>query len=355
MSDDPASEPRLDALERLAALYEKGLLTREEFDAQKAQILAGVAPATEATRVEAPVAQPVPPGVHPIDETIQPPSSRPSTATLVLGGSAAVAVIALGAVFWMLWSRSPPTGPSAVTNAMSATTAATAADTVALPPPPSLDDAFALAFGGKGAVVKTVTWQHYPVRVRYTPQKLIPIQGGYAVIAKGDVVDPAHVNSGFLGVAYLSAGTSDWAVTGQWPQLVDTGSFGEIEGWKPRDDLFDNPGLEVRGGYMGQGCGVDSADLVELTPGAPTVRAHVLASFDYPKPDDDADAPPPDSSDPNAAPIQYGHTQAKIVSQVKGHSFQAIYDGDYPRTVTYSGPSPGLFRPSANAKSLPAC
>ncbi|MGA0601013.1 SHOCT domain-containing protein [Caulobacter sp. KR2-114] len=368
MSDN-GPDARLFALERLAALLEKGLLTREEFDAQKAVILAGgEAPPQQA--VPEPVV-PLPDPVEPAVEPALPPPSEPTEAepapgpaeppagaqsprgpsvpAIALGVSAAIAVAALGAVLWMLWSRAPPTGPSAATNAMSA---ATEAASVALPAPPTLDDAFALVFGAHGSAVTTQQWQHDAIQVRYTPQKLIPITGGYAVVAKGDVVDAAHVNSGFLGVAYLTPGPAGWAVSGKWPQLVETGSFGAIDGWRSRDELFDNPGLEVDGGYQGQGCAVQSADLVELTPGAPTVRARLLLLFDYPSPDT-ADQPTPDPAD--GAAIQYGHSEAKIAALVKGQSFKATYDGDYARTVTYSLNGPGLFRASANVKTLPGC
>lgn len=349
---DNGSDDRLDALERLAALYEKGLLTREEFDAQKAVVLAGGAPAAFHPAIEPATdaeAQPLASPASPEPDETAPGARRPlPLAAIVLGVSAAIAVVAVGAVLAMLWSRSPPTGPSAQTSAM---TAATEATSVALPPP-TLDDAFALAFGAHGSSPQTVQWQHTATQVRYTPERLIAIAGGYAVVAKGDVEDAAHVNSGFLGVVYLAPSPAGWMVSGKWPQLVETGSFGAIDGWRPRDDLFANPGLEADGAYQGQGCSVQSADLVELTPGAPTVRARVLLLFDYPPPDA-ADQPPPDPADGVA--VQYGHTDAKIVAVVKGQSFKAVYGGDYARTVTYSLNGPGLFGASGNVKTLPAC
>jgi len=347
MSDEQPS--RLDALERLAALYEKGLLTRDEFEAQKAALLDGSGQAAaDASDMGAGEAEGQPgPSAAPVT------TKAPSLAAIGLGVSAAIAVVAVGAVFWMLWSRSPPSGPSAGDAA--AMTAATPAATAAAIPPPSLGEAFTLAFGGHGSVVKTITWQHDPTKVRYTPQALIPIPGGLAVIARGDVVAPAHVNSGFLGVAYLVPGPAGWTVSGQWPQLVETGSFGEIEAWKPRDDLFDNPGVEVDGGGEWQGCAVDYADLVELTPGLPTVRAPgVLISFSYPEPaPDDPSASPPEDGAASAA-VQYGDTTGKIVAGLKGQSFKVIYDGDFARTVTYAR-SALTFTPSANAKTLPSC
>ena len=344
MSDE--NHPELGALERLAELYEKGFLTREEFDHQKAAILTGPA-LTQPPHGEAPEAPPEAPAADP---------APPTRAPVVLLVSAAVAVVAIGAVFWMLWSRRPPTGPSAATNIAAMTPATTAAAPAATPaaPPPTLDQAFTLAFGGKGkAAVKTLTWQHYPIQVRYTPQKLVPITGGLALIARGDVVNAAHVNSGFLGVAYLAPGPAGWTVSGQWPQFVETGSFGEIDKWKPRDDLFDNPGLEVDGGGEWQGCAVDYADLVELTPGKPTLRAgNVLISFSYARPQNDEEAGVNDAGDGQGP--QYGETNAKIVTDVKGQAFKALYDGDFGRTVTYRR-GPVVFRPSPNAKGLPGC
>ncbi|MBS0409861.1 MAG: SHOCT domain-containing protein [Proteobacteria bacterium] len=348
MSDD--QQPRLDALERLAALYEKGLLTREEFDAQKAALLSEPAPPAS----EAPETAPAAADAEAEGEAKPAPQRTPSLAAVVLGVSAAIAAVAVGAVVWMLWSRSPPSGPSANTAAAmsAATPGATAA---ALPATPTLDDAFALAFGAHGSAVKTVTWQHEPTKVRYTPQALIPIPGGMALIARGDVVSAAHVNSGFLGVAYLVPGPTGWTVSGQWPQLVETGSFGEIEGWKPRDDLFDNPGLEVDGGGEWQGCAVGYADLVELTPGLPTVRApSVLVSFSYPEPaPDDPSATPPNDAGASAS-VQYGDTTGRILAALKGQTFRVVYDGDFARTVTWSRGALA-FTPSANAKTLPGC
>lgn len=347
---DNGSDGRLTALERLAALYEKGLLTREEFDAQKAELLSGAEPASLRTPPDTTGSEAAAEAEGQPAQGAPPPARRgPSIPAIVLGVSALIAVLALGSVLWMLWSRSPPTGPSAETSAM---TAATEATSVALPAP-TLDDAFALAFGAHGSALQTAQWQHDAIQVRYSPERLIPIAGGYAVVAKGDVEDAAHVNSGFLGVVYLAPGPAGWTVAGKWPQLVQTGSFGAIDGWRPRDDLFANPGLEADGGYQGQGCAVQSADLVELTPGAPTVRARVLKLFDYPRPDGADDQPPADPAD--SAAIQYGHTEASITALVKGQSFKAVYGGDYARTVTYNLNGPGLFGVSANVKTLPAC
>ena len=340
------NHPDLGALERLAELYDKGLLTREEFDHQKAAILAGPA-LTQAPQGEGPEA--------PLQAPAADPARPTRRAPVVLLVSAAIAVAAVGAVFWMLWSRRPPAGPSAATNTAAMTPAMTAATPAATPaaPPPTLDQAFALVFGAKGKAVKTLTWQHYPIQVRYAPQKLVPITGGLALIARGDVVNAAHVNSGFLGIAYLTPGPAGWTVSGQWPQFVETGSFGEIDKWKRRDDLFDSPGLEVDGGGEWQGCAVDYADLVELTPGKPTLRAgNVLVSFSYARPQNDEEAGLNDAGDGQGP--QYGETNANIVADVKGQSFKAIYDGDFGRTVTYRR-GPVVFRPSPNAKGLPGC
>ena len=104
MSDD--RQPRLDALERLAALYEKGLLTREEFDAQKAALL------SEPIGTESESPETAPDAAR-ADDQGQPAARRaPSLAAVVLGVSAAIAAVAVGAVVWMLWSRSPPSSTS---------------------------------------------------------------------------------------------------------------------------------------------------------------------------------------------------------------------------------------------------
>ncbi|HEX7759908.1 MAG TPA: SHOCT domain-containing protein [Caulobacteraceae bacterium] len=341
---DEEQHPALDALERLASLYEKGLLTREEFDAQKAAVLAGRA---DTGSGDAPIE---PPPAAPTEATVGAPPAGETPVVLIV--SAVVAVVAVGAVLAVLWSRSPPTPP----GSSAATAAMTAASPAATPavPPPTLDQAFALAFGGKGSAVQTFTWQHYPIQVRYTPQKLIPITGGYAVIAKGDVVQAAHVNSGFLGIAYLAPGPGGWMPAGQWPQFVETGSFGEIDKWKPRDDLFDNPGIEVDGGGEWQGCAVDYADLVELTPGKPTLRAgSVLIRFSYVNPGADDAGDAASAADPSSSPA-YGDTTGKIVADVKGQSFKVFYDSDFARTVTYTR-GPVVFTATANRKSLPSC
>ncbi len=337
--------PALNALERLASLFEKGLLTREEFDAQKAAVLAGRADAAP----DDVSAEPPPPTQA--GATVATPPAGETPVVLIV--SAAVAVVAVGAVLAVLWSRRPPTPPGASATTVAMTAAVPTANPA--PPPPTLEQAFALAFGGKGSAVQTFTWQHYPTQVRYTPQTLIPITGGYAVIAKGDVVQAAHVNAGFLGIAYLAAGPGGWTVAGQWPRFVESGSFGEIDKWKRRDDLFDNPGLEVDGGGEWQGCAVDYADLVELTPGKPTLRAGgVLISFNYANPDaDDGAGHAASPADSSSLPT-YGETTGKITADLKGQSFKVLYDGGFARTVTYTR-GPGAYAASANRKSLPSC
>lgn len=106
--------------------------------------------------------------------------------------------------------------------------------------------------------------------------RLTPVQGDvYALVSEGHGGD-SHAASGSLAVHYLRRTADGFERLGAWPALVSGGSWGNPPEWEVREDLTPGPAIVATGGGVWQGYACEWADVVELTPERPILRADNL-------------------------------------------------------------------------------
>ncbi|MBS0295015.1 MAG: hypothetical protein JSR45_01800 [Proteobacteria bacterium] len=146
---------------------------------------------------------------------------------------------------------------------------------------PELEAAFLAAFGQKSPATRTVDREGEKVTLVYRPLKLLTLGDRLVLVAGGRVNEGCHLCVGSLAVAYLRKGATGFTAEGFWPEIADGETWGEPPMWRLREDLFPNPALEARGGGTQSGCTFEQADLIELTPEKPVVRARsILTGYD---------------------------------------------------------------------------
>jgi hypothetical protein len=235
--------------------------------------------------------------------------------------------------------------PASATPA--ATPTATPAPAAAPVPPPAapvappsytpadLKAAFAAAFGGPAPAVKIVTRDDQETTLRYRPAKLVPVGAVTALISEARS-DGCHGCYGELAIHYLTRDGAGFKRVGAWPEISDGGSFGEPPNWSIRTDLFSGPALVADAGGTWQGCTVAYADVIELTPDRPIVRAkRVLITY----------------SDANADGNDVDGTLRPIE---KDHAFAVDYAGAHKRTVGYVKAGE-VYQAARGGPGLPSC
>ena len=146
---------------------------------------------------------------------------------------------------------------------------------------PELEAAFRAAFGQKPPATRTVEREGEKVTLVYRPLKLLSIGGRRVLVSGGRVSQDCPLCVGSLAIAYLKQGPAGFATEGAWPEIVDGTTGGEPPAWTLREDLFPNAASEARGRGTQSGCTFEQADLIELTPEKPVIRARpILPGYD---------------------------------------------------------------------------
>ncbi|HWE45617.1 MAG TPA: hypothetical protein VG407_06270 [Caulobacteraceae bacterium] len=198
-----------------------------------------------------------------------------------------------------------------------------------------LNKAFAAAFGAPAPADKVVTRDGQDAMLRYRPARLVSL-GTVTVLISEARTDGCHGCYGELAVHYLTRDGTGFKPAGAWPEISDGGSFGEPPNWSIRTDLFSGPALVVHAGGTWQGCTVDYADIIELTPDRPIVRARrVLMTYS----DDSADGRDFDGS---------------LRAVDKDRAFAVDYASAHKRTVDYVR-SGEVYQAAHGAPGLPSC
>lgn len=185
---------------------------------------------------------------------------------------------------------------------------------------PELDAAFLAAFGQKSPATRTVDREGEKVTLIYRPLKLLTLGDRFVLVSGGRVSEGCHLCVGSLAIAYLRRRPGGFSADGFWPEAADGKSWGEPPDWSLRNDLFPNPSIEARGGGTQSGCTFEQADLIELTPDKPVVRARsILTGYD-------------DSGEGD------GHGRSidgKFRALIPGTAFAADYSGAVRTSVTW--------------------
>jgi hypothetical protein len=216
-----------------------------------------------------------------------------------------------------------------------AMTVAPVFDPGTLPAGQRLKAAFSTAFP---KVEMTFKDQKY----RFSPAGLREAGGQWILISTASGED-CHGCGGLLGITYLKPGESGFEVSGNWPDLIPGGSFGQPPAWNLREDLMSMPVIIASGGGTFQGYTCETSTMVALTPSTPTIVADGI--------------PTAYSNDGTMEAEQNGKADSvkgRIGPDTKDKSFRIIYTGTAPGTVRYVR-SGAQFTPSAGSYQPPTC
>jgi hypothetical protein len=202
-----------------------------------------------------------------------------------------------------------------------------------------LDAAFVAAFGQKPPMTRVAERDGQATTFSYRPEKLLEIGGRAVLISTGRNASTCHACDGVLAIDYLNRTPAGFASAGHWPEIADGQGFGEPPDWSLRDDLFSAPAIESRTGGTWQGCSVQDATYIELSPDRPRVRTRpILIAYDH----------------EGEAEQQAASLRGAVSSLDKGRAFAVDYAGLVSRRVIYrlSGEA---YAPVGSQPDLPEC
>lgn len=155
-------------------------------------------------------------------------------------------------------------------------------------------------------------------KIRYEPVALAEVEGRRALVAKGTVIDAAHVTSGKVAAIYFGP---DGKVVRRDLKAVESGSSGVIADVSVSTKFGPLPMIVAEGGGTWQGYSCDLVRLVELAPTGPRELADIATYYD------DSGVNP----DANMGTTLTG----KIANIQPGKSFDVVYSGSRRFTETW--------------------
>ena len=155
-------------------------------------------------------------------------------------------------------------------------------------------------------------------KIRYEPVALVDVEGRRVLVAKGTVIDAAHVTSGKVATIYFGA---DGEVQARNLKALESGSSGVIADVSVSTKFGPLPMIVAEGGGTWQGYSCDLVRLVELAPSGPRELADIQTYYD-------------DSGvNPDAGK---GTTlTGKIANIEPGKGFDVVYSGSRSFTEKY--------------------
>lgn len=142
-----------------------------------------------------------------------------------------------------------------------------------------IDAAFRAAFGKPGSVLLKKQGE-LKEDVKYTPGDLVAAPFATVLLAPGEVVKAAHVNSGKLAVVYLKPAEKGFEVIKKFVPATETGSFGKIGEYSVSKSFGDLPIVSVEGGGTWQGYACSWTTLLELAPDGPKELVTIPMTYD---------------------------------------------------------------------------
>ena len=174
--------------------------------------------------------------------------------------------------------------------------------------------AFRKAFGAPGSATVTVDGE----QIKYEPVALVDVEGAKVLVAKGSVIDAAHVTSGKVATVYFG---KDGRERSRNLKALEGGSSGVIADVKINTRFGPLPMIVAEGGGTWQGYSCDMITLVELTPAGPRELVDVPTYYD-------------DSGIDESAGTGVTLT-GKIANIRPGKSFDVVYSGSRRFTETW--------------------
>lgn len=322
---------KFDEIERLGALRDKGLLTDEEFQDQKAKLLN---PEPDAAPQQAATPEPVQPSKPIRTEAAERPRGHggPSMLTVGLGVLAVVAVVA--AVGFGLTHRQSPSSQSGAT---------------AIPGAPVINAPVTPPYDVNGVMPKqdlTAAWNALPAAVRgdASPDYLFETGGQYALVYSASQGD-CHACGMTFSVAAITNDETGYHLLKAYPAVTASGSFGSAED-KPIGFGNGSRYLRVMGGWMGQGCSVGSSTIVRIAPGKPKEVLSITTATDNTGEDQ------PDK--PTAIEAKLYPGPRSLTAKYSGTIEEGGVTNKIDRTVTYALKN-GQFVLTSPGYDLPGC
>jgi hypothetical protein len=292
---------RYDELERLQRLRESGVLTDDEFQAEKRRVLG------HETIVAAD---------DPVEAGPEPSSRR--RLWILAGVAALVPAIIAGLLLGRTSAGDDgiidlPMPGENVAQVSNQVEARAVPDARTLPAEEQLARAFEAAFGSRGEAVLAVPGEGADEDVRYAPGRLVWPAFGPVLISEGKVQDPAHVSAGRIAIHYLRPAADRFEVVRAFPAAVATGSNGQVARWSVSPRFSAWPVIVAEGGGTWQGYTCSWLTLTELRPDGPAKLATIPLTYDDRGAKEEAAA---------------GRSiEGRILNVVKGQSFDIVYSG----------------------------
>jgi hypothetical protein len=155
-------------------------------------------------------------------------------------------------------------------------------------------------------------------QIKYEPVALVPVGHQRVLVAKGTVIDAAHVTSGKVATLYFGR---DGKVERRNLKALESGSSGVIANVWVSAKFGPLPMVVAEGGGTWQGYSCDLVTLIELTPGGPRELADVPTYYDDSGIDEKADT---------------GVTLTGRIDNIRsGKSFDVVYSGSRNFTETW--------------------
>ncbi|MCB2077999.1 MAG: SHOCT domain-containing protein [Novosphingobium sp.] len=314
---------RIEQLERLQSLRDDGVLSENEFAAEKARILAGepdLAGDDMAVGVELVEAEPKRRIIWPV-----------VLAVVVLLPVA----IALGV--WLASSLGVGSGASAPDTVASATPSPEAK------PEEPIVAAFRAATGKTGPFKRDSDGGP----VLEGPERLLQLPFATVLITSagppdGDVT--CHGCYGSLGIYYLLERGDGFVATGRWPDAVPGWGWGQPPEWELTDRFTSSPAIFSDGGYANNGVSCSGANITELTPDGPVESDLIGLSTSNRGMVGDED-------EPIVPGMELYELEGRIVNIVKDRSFDVEATGSETLTEHYVRRGKG-FRRTTPSTSL---
>lgn len=171
--------------------------------------------------------------------------------------------------------------------------------------------------------------------------RLTPLGGDrYALVSEGQGED-AHVSPGALAIHYVTRTADGFRRADADPLILTDGTFGKAPDWSIREGLLPAPALLTESGGTWQGYTCTGADVVELTPQRPILRA-ANVKLHY------SDA----SGNPNS---DGGQIDGRFEPGAPGRDFKVRYVGSRSALVTWRLGADGTYTPVDEPADLPWC